>query len=164
MKTMMFFILKVSVKSRLFDGIPINEIPIGWLLVVESWLKTFSTTCVMFWTWFAWKKIHSIVGMTVQVLVLNIIFSLGTERSKCFSSHNMFACFAPSTSTWSATAFFLFKRCYVRSHKNIFQLLALLNLIIGIFSRVFSCSLPGINNMCISDSTLVQVSKALDDK
>ena len=40
----------------------------------------------------------AIFGMTVQVIVLNAIFYLVIERSKCFSSHNMTAYFAPSTS------------------------------------------------------------------
>ena len=40
---------------------------------------------------------------------LNAIFSLGTERSKCFGSQNMFEYFAPSASTWSVTALLLFQ-------------------------------------------------------
>ena len=118
---MMLVILKVSVKWYFFNGIPFNETPMGWLLIVKSRLETFITNCVLFWTSFAWKKMHNIVGTTAQVIRLNAISSLGTERSKCFSSYNMFAYFAPSTSTWSARAFFLFKRCYLRSPKNIFQ-------------------------------------------
>ena len=64
--TMMFVILKVSVKWRLFDGIPFNEIPMGGLIIVKSRSKTFRTTFVLFRTCFAWKKIHNIVGTTVQ--------------------------------------------------------------------------------------------------
>ena len=59
-------------------------------LYVKSRSETFSTTCVLFWTRFSWKKIHKIVGTTVQVSRLNAILCLGTERSKCFSGHNMF--------------------------------------------------------------------------
>ena len=119
--TMTFVIFKMSVKWHLFDGIPFNDTPMGWLVIVKSRSKTFSTTCVLFRACFSWKKIHNIAGTTVQVIGLNTIFSLCTERSKCFSSNNMFAYFAPSTSAWSATAFLLFKGCYLRSHKNIFQ-------------------------------------------
>ena len=90
--------------------------------------------------------------MTVQIIGLHPIFFLCTERSKCFGSNNMFAYFAPSTSAWSATAFLLFKGCYLRSHKNIFQIFALLNPIIGTFSKTFPCSLTGVNNKCISES------------
>ena len=42
------------------------------------------------------KKMHNIAPTTVQVIGLNAILSLGTERSKCFSSHRMFAYFAPN--------------------------------------------------------------------
>ena len=107
--TMMFAIFKVSEKWRLFDGIPFNEIPMSWLITVKSRSETFCTTCVLFRTCFAWKKVHNIVGTTVQIIVLYAIFSLGTKRSKFFSSHKMFAYFAPSTSSWSARAFLLFK-------------------------------------------------------
>ena len=100
--TMMFVIFKMSMKWRLFDGIPFNETPMGWLVIVKSRSKTFSTTCVLFRACFSWKKIRNIAGTTVQVIGLNTIFSLCTERSKCFSSNNMFAYFTPSTSAWSA--------------------------------------------------------------
>ena len=98
--TMMFLILNVSVNWRLFDDILFYEIPMGWLVIVEPWLKAFSTTCVLFWSCFACKKVHNISGTTGQVIVLNTILSLGTGKSKCFSSHNIIAYFAPSTSTW----------------------------------------------------------------
>ena len=106
----MFVIFKMSVKWCLFDGIPFNETPMGWLVIVKSRLKIFGTACVLFQA-----------CMQIQIIGLNTIFSFCTERSKCFSSNNMFAYFAPGTSTWSATAFLLFKGCYLRSHKNIFQ-------------------------------------------
>ena len=138
--TIMFVILKVSMKRRLLDGIWFHEIPVGWLVIAESRSKTFSTTCLLFWVFFAWKKIHNIAGTTAQVIGLNAIFPLGSERSKCFSSYNMFAYFAPSTSTWPATAFLFFKRCYFRSHKNVFQ-----TLIIGIFSN----NLPMFSVRCL---------------
>ena len=118
---MIFVIFKMSVKWALFDSIPFNGTPMGWLVIVKWRSKTFSTTCVLIQACFVWKKIHNIAGMTVQIIGLNTIFALCTERSKCFSSNNMFAYFAPSTSAWSATAFLLFKRCYLHSHKNIFQ-------------------------------------------
>ena len=147
----MFVILKVTVKWRMFDGIPFYEIRLGWLLIVESRSITFSVTCVLFWAFLAWKKIHNIAGTTV--IGLNGIFSVGTERYKCFSSHKMFAYFAPSNSIWSTTAFLLFKKCYFPSHKNVFQIiLPVLNPIIGIFSKTFPCFLSGVNSKCISDS------------
>ena len=62
----------------------------------------------------------------VQVIGLNAIFSFGTERFKCFSSHNMFAYFTPSTST----AAFILKRISIK-------LLALPNPIIGIFLKTY---------------------------
>ena len=55
--SIMFVIYKVSMKWCLFDSIPLNEIPMSWLVIVASRSKTFSTTCVLFWTCFAWKKI-----------------------------------------------------------------------------------------------------------
>ena len=149
---MMFAILNVSVKWSLFDGISFNEVPMGCLVIVKSRLKTFSTTCVLLWTCFAWKKIHNTVGTTVQVIRVNATSSLGTERSKCFGSHNIFAYFAPSSSTWSARAFLLLKRCYLRCHKNTFQTfsssvgITIGNPTIGIFSRTFPCSLSGVNS------------------
>ena len=39
--TMMFLILKVSVKLGLFDGIPFNEAPMDWLTIVKSRSETF---------------------------------------------------------------------------------------------------------------------------
>ena len=69
---------------------------------------------------------------------------------------------APPTS--SARDFLIFKRCYLRSHKNIVQaFLALLNPTIGILAKTFPSSLSGGNSKCISDSTFL-VLKALDDK
>ena len=59
--------------------------------------------------------------------------------------------------------FFFSRGAIFALRRMAFKLLALLNPIIGIFSKVFPSSLTGINNMCISDSTLAQVSKALDD-
>ena len=89
----MSVIFKVSVKWLLpLKGIPFNETPMGWFVIVKSRSKTFSTTCVLFSGCFAWKWIHNIAGTTVQVIWFNaIFFSLGTEKSKCFGSHNMFA-------------------------------------------------------------------------
>ena len=101
----------------LFDLIPFNETFMGWPVNVEY------TTCVLFWACFEWKKIHNIPGPTGQVMGLNAILSLGTERFKCFSGHSTLGHFVPSTSTWSTTAFLLFNRCYLRSYKNVFQTL-----------------------------------------
>ena len=64
--TMMFVIFKMSVKWRLFDGIPFNETPMGWLAIVKSRSKTFSTTCVFFRACFALKKIHNIAGTYLE--------------------------------------------------------------------------------------------------
>ena len=118
---MMFVIHKVSVKRCLFDSIPFDETTMGWLAIYKSGLKVFSTTFVLFPAWFTLKKIHNIAGATVQAIGLIAIFSLGTERSKFFSSHNIFAYFTPSTLTWSATESLPFKRCYLCSRKNVFQ-------------------------------------------
>ena len=60
--TMMFVILKVSMKWRLFDRIPFNEIPMGSLIIVKSRSETFCTTYVLFRTCFAWKEVHNIIG------------------------------------------------------------------------------------------------------
>ena len=149
---MMFVILKLSVKWHLLDGISFNKILMGWLIIVKSRSKTFSTTRVLFRTCFTWKKIHNIAGTTVQVIRLNATFSFGTERSKCFGSHNMFAYFGPSTSTWSATAFLLFKRCYFCSHKNVFQTFSSSNPIVEILWKTLPYSLSSVSSKCISDS------------
>ena len=70
--TMMFAILRVSVKWRLFGGNPVNASHMTWLIIVKSRSRTFSTACVLFWVCFAWKKmIHNIAGTTVQVIRLN---------------------------------------------------------------------------------------------
>ena len=58
---MIFFILKVNVKWRLFDGIPFNEIPLGWLIIAKSRSETFRTTCVLFRRCFGWKKITTLL-------------------------------------------------------------------------------------------------------
>ena len=39
-----------------------NETPMGWLVIVKSRAKTFSTPCVLFRACFAWKKIHNIAA------------------------------------------------------------------------------------------------------
>ena len=147
----MFVIFKMCVKWRLFDGIPFNEIPMGCLLIVKSRSETFRTICVLLRTCFAWKKIHNIVGTTVQIIGLNAILPLGTKRSKCFSSNILFAYFEPSTSPWSARGFLLFKRCNHRSQKNIFQT----------FSPTFQCSL---SMESVFQIVHFKVSKALDDQ
>ena len=151
----MFVILKVIVKWLLLDGIPFNEIPMGWLVIVKPRSETFSITCKLFGTCFACKKIHNIVGTTVQVIGLNAIFSFGTERSKCFSSHNMFAYFAPSTATWSARAFLLFNRCYFCSHKNIFQTFSSSKPNYRNLLKNLSMFSSGVNSKGISDSTFL---------
>ena len=119
--TTIFVIFKISMKWCLLDSIPFNETPMGWLVIVKSRSKFFSITSVLFRACSAWKKMHNITGTTVQIIGLNTIFSLCTERCKCFSSNKMFAYFAPSTSSGSATASLLFKGRYLHSHKNIFQ-------------------------------------------
>ena len=119
--TMIFVILKKRMKWCLFDGIPFIENSMGWLVIVESRWKTFSTTCVLFWRCFAWKKIYNMTRTTIQVIDLNAIFSFGTERSKCFGSYNMLAYFAPTTPSWFTTALFLFERCYFHFRKKLFQ-------------------------------------------
>ena len=111
--TMMFVILIVSVKWCLYDGIPFNKIPMGWLVMS----KTFSTICVLFWTCFAWKKMQNIVVTTVQVIGLNAV----PKVLKDLNLSVAVSIFAPSTSTWSAGAFLLLKRSYLGSHNNIFQ-------------------------------------------
>ena len=65
--TIMFVILKVSMKRRLFDGIWFHEIPMGWLVIVESRSKTFSTTCLLFWAFFAWKKITTLLERQLKL-------------------------------------------------------------------------------------------------
>ena len=79
---------------------------------------------------------------------------MGTERSKCFSSHKIFTYFTPSTPPrdLQQPLFFLRGATFGLTRMS-FKLLALPNPIIGIFSKVFPCSLPGINNKCVSDST-----------
>ena len=66
--TMMFVIFKMSVKWRLFDGIPFNKIPMGWLVIVKSRSKTFSTPCVLFRAYFAWKKNTTLLERQFQLL------------------------------------------------------------------------------------------------
>ena len=61
----------------------------GWLVIVESRAKTFSTSCVFFLTFFARRKTRNIAGTAVQAVGLNAIFPLGTEICKCFGSNNM---------------------------------------------------------------------------
>ena len=85
--------------------------------------------------------------MTVQVIEFSAIFSFGTERSKCFSSHNMFAYFAPYF-FFSREATFALTRIY-------FKLLALLKVAVGIFFKDFPCSLSSVNSKCISNSTFL---------
>ena len=54
--TVMFVILKVSMKWLLFDSVPFNKAPKSWLVIVESRSKVFSATCLLFWAFFVWKK------------------------------------------------------------------------------------------------------------
>ena len=82
-----------------------------------------------------------------------------TKRSKCFSSHKMFVYFAPSMYKWSATAFLLFKRCYIRYHKNLFQTFSSSKPNYRNLLKNFSCSLPSANSKCISDSTFLSFRK-----
>ena len=63
----------------------------------------------------------------------------------------MFAYFAPSTSTWSARAFFFSIGATFALTRISFKLLALLNPTIGTFSKTFTCSMSGVNSKCISD-------------
>ena len=149
----MFAILKVSKKWRFFDRILFNEIPMGWLIIVKSKSESFSTTYALFWTCLPWKRIHNIVGTTVQVIWLNVIFSLDTKRSKCFSSLYMFGYFAPSTSAWSVRAFFFSKGTTFALTRISFKLLTLLNPTIGILSKTFPCSLSCVTNKGIWDSS-----------
>ena len=79
----------------------------GWLVNVESRLKNLVLPAYCFEHALHEKKIHNSAGTAVQVIGLNALFSLGTERSKCFSGHSMLEYFAPSTSTWSATVILL---------------------------------------------------------
>ena len=155
---MMFVILKVRVKWRLFDSILFNKTPWVDLQLLNVDRKP-SVLPMLLWACFSWKKIPNIAGTRVQVIGLNTIFSLSTERSKCSSSHKIFAYFAHSTSKWSVTAFLLFKRCYLAITRTSFKLLALLNPIIGTFSKTFPCSLSGVNSKCISDSTFLSFRK-----
>ena len=127
----------------------------GWLVIVKSRLKTFSTTCVLFQACSAWKKIDNIAGTTVQIIGLNAIFPLCTKRSKCFNSNNMFAYFAPITSAWSATAFLLFKPCYLRPHKNIFQTFCSSKLNYRNLLKDLSMFSVSVNNNCIPESTVL---------
>ena len=122
----------------------------GWLVIVKSRSKTFSTSCVLFCACFAWKKIHSIAGTTVQVTELNAIFPVGTEKeiSKCFSSHNRFAYFAPSTFPWPTTASLLF----LSSQKSVFQTFISSKLNYRNLLKNHPCFLTGVNGKCISDS------------
>ena len=103
----------------------------------------------LFWACFALKKIHNIAGATVQVIGFNTIFSLCTERSKCFDSDEVFPYLKLLNSAWIATAFLPFKRCYPGSYKNVFQM-SLLNPIIGT-SKTSPSSPSSVNSKCISD-------------
>ena len=118
----MIVILKVSVKWRLFDVFPLMKFLWARLYLLNLDRKLLVLTCILFWICFAWQKIRNIAGTAVQVIWLNAIFSMDTERSKCFGIHYMFAYFARRTSTWSVTTFLLFKRWYFYSHKNVFQI------------------------------------------
>ena len=77
--------------------------------------------------------IHDIVGTTVQVTVLSEIFSLSTERSKCFTSHNIFVYFAPSTFIDLQEPVFFSRGATIALTRISFKLLALLNRTIVIF-------------------------------
>ena len=156
--TTIFVIFKMSMKWCLLDGIPFNETPMGWLVIVKSRSNIFSITSVLFRACSAWKKMHNIAGTTVQIIRLNTIFSLCTERCKRFSSNKMFAYFAPSTSSGSAAASLLFKECYLHSHKNIFQTFCSSKPIIGTFSKTFPCSL-WYKCISISESTFLSFGK-----
>ena len=57
------------------------------------------------------------VRTAVQVIGRNAIFSLSTKRILHFS-HKAFAYLIPYT---YVTAFLLFKKCYLNSHKNVIQ-------------------------------------------
>ena len=89
----------------------------------------------------------------MQVIGLNAIFFLGTERSIFFSSHNKFACFAPGTPTQSAR---VFPRATFALKRISFKRLALLKPTTRILSETFPCSLSGVNSKCISESTFLR--------
>ena len=114
----MFAILKGSTKRDLFDGIPFNEIPMSWLVIVKSRSETVSTTCVLFWTCFAWKKIVALLEQLSGLMQYYLWVLKNLNVSVAITClHN----FTPSTPRQSARAFLLFERSYLHSPKNIFQ-------------------------------------------
>ena len=118
----MFVILKVTIKRGLFDAIPFNEISMSWLVIVKSRSETFSTTCVLFWTCFAWKEIVALLLEQrfklsgLMQCYLWVLKNLNVSVAITYL-HN----FTPSTPTQSARAFLLFERFYLHSHRDIFQ-------------------------------------------
>ena len=94
--TMMFVIFKISVKWRLFDGIPFNETPMGWLVIAKFRSKTQYYLCIVSSTLCMkkdtllqqWFKLSGLIEYSFCVLKdLNV--SVVTT---------FFAYFAPSTS------------------------------------------------------------------
>lgn len=60
------------------------------LVILKSLSETFITTYVSFVACFEDNMITNVVRTTVKVIRLNSMFSFSVEKSKCFSSFNMF--------------------------------------------------------------------------
>ena len=116
--TMMFAILKMSVKWRLFDGIPFNETPMSWFVIVKSRSKNVNSIYVFFWVCFKWKKIHIITGTTIQVIWLNAIFFWTLKDLNVSTCLHIFYLLPLHD---LQQPFFFFKRCFISSHCNVFQ-------------------------------------------
>lgn len=137
----MSFILKTNLKLHFFEVLPFNEVFVGLFVMIKSWSETFITTYVLFAAFSTWKnKIHYILRTTAQVIMLDAIFSLSNERFKLLFSQNKFALFTPCA--FSVTDFLALLDTF---------LALLIILIMSIFSKAFSCSLPDGGSNCISD-------------
>ena len=148
---MMFVILKVSVKLRLFNGILFNEIPMSSLVIVEFRSKTFSTTCVLFLTCFVWKKIQQFKLLSLMQYSLWLLKDLNVSVvTTCLHISHL----APPHDLLQP--FFFSRGATFTLTRMSFKLLALLNPIVETFSKTFPCSLSGVNSNCISGSTFLK--------
>ena len=139
--TVMFVILKVSMKWCLFDSILFNEIPMGWLLAVESRSKTFNTTCVLFWSLFAWKSHGTLLERYFKLLgLMQYSFWALKDKNIVLVTTCLHLLYLVPPHDLQQPFFFSRGATFALIRMS-FKFFTFLNPIIGIFSRAFPCSL-----------------------
>ena len=145
---------KISKNTFCTEHLRTDEVTMGWLLIVESRLNTFSATCLLFWTCFAWQK-HAeqtfqeqwfkLSGLmqyspwVLKDLIVSVVITLLYILYLALPHNLQQPFFFSRVATFALT-------------RNTSKLLALLNPVIETFLKNFPCSLSGVNNKYISNS------------